>query len=229
MSKYYKLLNIAPPEEVIFKFSGKLGRLSLMWETGEWIITNKRLIFLGKNISFGGKPPFSWDDVFSHFRRKLAFIILLEEISEIKKKKTKIIIRYNPYRTDSMIIDTRELSIGFLNKSYRNYESNLHPLLIDEIYNFLTRTLAPDDSIFCPHCQLRLPQHTTHCLNCDATFNQCKICKFPIVGLDEQIECPNCLSFFHKREFLEWIKIRGHCPNCNFKMNQYIINPLSST
>ena len=224
MFKYYKWLNIAPPEEVIFKFSGKLGRYLLMWETGEWIITNKRLIFLGKKISFDGSP-----NLFSHFRRKLAFIILLEEILEIKKKKTKIIIRYNPYPTDSMIRDIRELAIGFLYKNQRNYESNLHTLLIDEIYNLLIRTLAPDDSIFCPNCQLRLPQHTTHCMNCDATFNQCEICKFPIVGLDEQIECPNCLSFFHKREFLEWIKIRGHCPNCNFKMNQYIISPLNST
>ncbi len=51
----------------------------------------------------------------------------------------------------------------------------------------------------------------------------CIICHFPIYEHQETIKCPYCKKYAHKSDFLEWIKIKGLCPNCHQRLSYRII------
>ena len=46
----------------------------------------------------------------------------------------------------------------------------------------------------------------------------CIVSHLPIYERDEQVSCPKCSKLAHKLYFLEWIKIKGYCPNCGSKL-----------
>ncbi len=46
----------------------------------------------------------------------------------------------------------------------------------------------------------------------------CSVCKLSIDAHEEEIWCPNCHAPAHRTHLLEWIKIKGFCPNCSTKL-----------
>ena len=48
----------------------------------------------------------------------------------------------------------------------------------------------------------------------------CIICHFPIYKNEEVLACPICHSTAHKSDLLEWVKIKGSCPNCGVPLKQ---------
>lgn len=238
---YIHLLTILEPEEIVFKFNGTLGRYFLnwipKWIPGTWIVTNRRLIFLCGNAVYGGT------DFSDYLGRRPAYIFLFAEIDEVIKKKKNILIKYNTGKRNvnltfcgvplqmctGPIRERRELRIGFPNGTYVSYQNyEMRPvdvyqkksILIDLLYEFLMESITKkdlpptpkpsEDLEFCPHCNKPL-------------FNECYLCQYKISKKAEEIQCPICQNYFHRREFLEWIKIHGQCPNCHYKLNQHAL------
>lgn len=44
--------------------------------------------------------------------------------------------------------------------------------------------------------------------------DECPICRKVLLEGDKTEVCPNCLERFHRDHLLEWVKIKGTCPNC---------------
>ena len=216
--KYSNLLNISSPEEIKFNFTGKLGRIALTWKEGEWIITNNRLMFISEDLSFSSRS----DAFFSHFGYPRVLIILLSELRQIIKKETKIIVQYLAFSWEKNL---KELGIGFLPQHFQVYDNHPYSGLLDAIYKYLTGPKeylsAPKESpimFHCPVCKTSLQQTDSTCPNCDTVFNRCAICQFQIFESAEQSQCSFCRSYFHKGEFLEWVKIHARCPVCDSKI-----------
>ncbi|MHA1693951.1 MAG: hypothetical protein ACTSUG_01735, partial [Candidatus Helarchaeota archaeon] len=67
-------------------------------------------------------------------------------------------------------------------------------------------------NIYCPNCGFKIVGKVKNCPNCGREIElsldgKCPICKSN--KHEEIIECPFCKTRFHKRCFLEWIKIKG--------------------
>ncbi len=52
-------------------------------------------------------------------------------------------------------------------------------------------------------------------------IGMCSVCKLAIYSSESVIECPTCHHKAHQLHLLEWIKIRGFCPNCEAHFNKY--------
>ncbi|HUY01047.1 MAG TPA: zinc ribbon domain-containing protein [Candidatus Deferrimicrobium sp.] len=211
---YVKLLNITSPEEIGFNFPGKLGRIGLVWKEGQWIITNGRLIFVADDLFFGGREPFA-----SHFQRPLALILFLNEIREVIKKETKIIVTYLPLSTRYHSSKRVELGIGFYERQYEDYQLKKSSLM-EAIYAFLQNPDNLESKDLCPNCRTEIQQDDVFCPNCGLSFKPCEICKHPILKLEDQTICPYCNSIFHKNEFSKWVINHGRCPICDFEIPQ---------
>jgi hypothetical protein len=207
---FSELLNIRDPEEIKFNFLGKLGRIQLMWKSGRWIITNKRLIFLADDMAFSGRSePFA-----SHFRRPLALILLLSEIKDLIKKETKLIVRYFVHTrwSDATLC---ELGIGFLDKDIQISGNIRYSALLDAIYEYLSGSKTSPTGLICPNCNAPLQENADHCIHCGFSFHLCDLCKTYILDLRTLAQCSFCNSYFHKAEFQNWVKLHARCPICD--------------
>ncbi|NVM29803.1 MAG: hypothetical protein HWN65_13245 [Candidatus Helarchaeota archaeon] len=211
--KFVDLFNFSGSEEVKFNFPCTIGGIffGYDWKFGiNWfkmtrlIITNERLIIISR--------PFK-----DTLKRPINIIIRLEEIREVIKEKKTIRIRYKTYPDQFDHYDVITLKIGFLKHDTHDYKVKDRLNLINEIYDFLTNTETFESHIICPICGIKIPKNGDNCPKCGRLFNQCGICKFYIYDLGEEIQCPSCQNYFHSREFYEWLKIKGNCPNCNTK------------
>ena len=57
-------------------------------------------------------------------------------------------------------------------------------------------------------------------------IGHCIVCDLVIEENDDFITCPRCSALAHKLHLLEWIKIKGYCPNCNNPIKQIDLFPL---
>jgi len=53
------------------------------------------------------------------------------------------------------------------------------------------------------------------CLN---TFLRCRICN-RFIDYGEEVFCPFCNAPYHETEFLEWLKIKAYCKDCNRELD----------
>ncbi len=210
---YIDLFNITSPEEVRLKFEGKIGRIALSWREGQWIITNKRLIFVSDGIFFDARETFG-----RHFQRPLALIILRHEIKQVIKGETKIIVKYTPRSQKIYLAGPKELGIGFFKRHFEIVNRRKYSKLLETVYKHLKN---PEDAISgfnCPRCNALMQKTDIECPKCGTPFKICAICKFQILHLNEQTQCPYCLGYFHKVDLLEWLKVHGTCPICDFRI-----------
>lgn len=56
-------------------------------------------------------------------------------------------------------------------------------------------------------------------LNPDAITGKCIVCKLSIHTSDELLECPHCFMRAHETHLLEWLKVKGMCPNCRTRID----------
>ncbi len=214
---FIKIFNIVPPEEIKFIFPGKIGRNFSSWQNGEWIVTTKRIIFLAEKFDLENKP------LYEHLLNKF-IIVLKEEITEVIKKKTKLIVKYSTYIDGLNRYDTKKFSMGFLNYNFRNYNVKYRTDLINTIHLYLIASKSKGNAQgTCPRCGAGIPANETECLNCESDFKRCEICHYLILEREEKTSCPICKSDFHKREFLEWIKTHGQCPYCHYQLNHHAL------
>ncbi|MFX0132380.1 MAG: hypothetical protein ACFFDN_01915 [Candidatus Hodarchaeota archaeon] len=51
-------------------------------------------------------------------------------------------------------------------------------------------------------------------------FPKCLICRKSIIG-EEIVFCPFCNAPYHKKEFLEWLKVKAHCKICKKELDMW--------
>lgn len=52
---------------------------------------------------------------------------------------------------------------------------------------------------------------------------QCKICKINLESNQEIVHCPECLSVFHLDHLQKWLKVKFHCPICQYDFNELFL------
>ncbi len=73
----------------------------------------------------------------------------------------------------------------------------------------------------CPNCGAVVEMGATSCKNCLIEFQTCGVCKLSI--LDDLVKTPCCESYAHRSHLKEWLKIKGKCPNCREKLEEWDI------
>jgi|GEM_PF-2009760 len=73
----------------------------------------------------------------------------------------------------------------------------------------------------CPICGAFVKRSAISCKNCGEKFQTCIVCNFSI--LESLVETPCCQSFAHRSHLKEWLKIKGKCPNCGEKLEEWEI------
>lgn len=76
----------------------------------------------------------------------------------------------------------------------------------------------------CFSCGSETPGKANFCIYCGKAFAQmidkCSVCNLDITPEDEIAKCPYCGCLSHRDHFLEWVKVRGTCPNCTARLSQ---------
>lgn len=76
----------------------------------------------------------------------------------------------------------------------------------------------PIKKLFCYHCNALLEEVEDGgpivCLNCGKKTRTCEICKGYMVAGEDLIYILECGHIFHKKHFLEWMKVKRICPTC---------------
>jgi hypothetical protein len=78
--------------------------------------------------------------------------------------------------------------------------------------------------INCLYCGSEIPKNAKVCPSCGAERVRCAVCNLDIVSGELFSKCPYCNVLSHREHLLEWIKIRGMCPNCKKKLSEIEIS-----
>ena len=71
----------------------------------------------------------------------------------------------------------------------------------------------------CLYCGSEILENANFCIFCGEARAICSVCNLDIIPGDPIVRCPHCGVLNHKDHLLEWIKVRGYCPNCREKLN----------
>jgi len=74
----------------------------------------------------------------------------------------------------------------------------------------------------CPNCGAAIKMSATSCKKCGEKFQICIICKLSI--LKDHTKTPCCQAYAHRSHLKEWLKIKGKCPNCGEKLEEWEIS-----
>ncbi len=66
----------------------------------------------------------------------------------------------------------------------------------------------------CVICGKELEPGSVKCLVCGEPRYRCMLCKRQIDFSEEWLKCPHCEELAHRTHLLEWIRVKGTCPNC---------------
>lgn len=83
---------------------------------------------------------------------------------------------------------------------------------------FNNKNIYSSKSIICPYCGKYNLIGSKTCKFCFKQFPICVICD-RLITENDIVYCPFCNSPFHKREFLEWLKIKAYCKNCKKELD----------
>jgi predicted RNA-binding Zn-ribbon protein involved in translation (DUF1610 family) len=72
----------------------------------------------------------------------------------------------------------------------------------------------------CFYCGLEIPRDAEYCPHCGESRVRCSVCLGDIASGDQFVKCPNCGVLSHRNHMLEWIKVKGYCPNCRQKLKE---------
>ena len=78
-------------------------------------------------------------------------------------------------------------------------------------------------ALSCPYCGAEIEEGATSCENCLEEFQKCVVCNLPTLDLDDLTKTPCCKTYAHSAHLKEWLKIKGKCPNCGEKLEEWEI------
>lgn len=73
----------------------------------------------------------------------------------------------------------------------------------------------------CPECEATILAEATVCPHCNSPQPVCTVCNNSIVPLDSTLSCPHCGGRAHRIHFLEYLKVKGTCPNCRANLDPH--------
>ncbi|WXG41987.1 MAG: zinc-ribbon domain-containing protein [Candidatus Freyarchaeum deiterrae] len=77
-----------------------------------------------------------------------------------------------------------------------------------------------DKNPYCVYCGTQIHEGDRFCRVCGNVIMYCTLCKRYLFSWENVLECPNCGATCHRDHLLEWIKVKGCCPNCEKRLNQ---------
>lgn len=90
------------------------------------------------------------------------------------------------------------------------------------------RTTSIDQTIqlaMCPHCEATILAEATVCPHCGSPRPTCMVCLLPIEFADAVLVCPHCEGQAHRVHILEYLKVKGSCPNCQADLDEFELIP----
>jgi hypothetical protein len=93
------------------------------------------------------------------------------------------------------------------------------------------RTTSIDRTIqlaMCPHCEATILAEATVCPHCGSPRPTCMVCLLPIEFADAVLVCPHCKGQAHRVHILEYLKVKGSCPNCQADLDEFELIPKMS-
>jgi hypothetical protein len=72
----------------------------------------------------------------------------------------------------------------------------------------------------CFFCGAEIPKNAEYCPRCGEARARCSVCNNDIVSKDLYVKCPYCGALSHREHLLEWIKVKGYCPNCRDRLKE---------
>lgn len=84
------------------------------------------------------------------------------------------------------------------------------------LYNkyYVHKATTPLGKAECQHCGSLIPEKANPCPRCGEFREWCAVCKMDIAPGEATTKCPHCNTKIHSDHFIEWIKVKGYCPNC---------------
>ncbi|MFB0562900.1 MAG: zinc-ribbon domain-containing protein [Candidatus Lokiarchaeia archaeon] len=73
----------------------------------------------------------------------------------------------------------------------------------------------------CPGCGEALYEEANFCPYCGFKLENCIVCNRIIGKEDEITKCLHCSGLAHRDHLLEYIKVKGRCPNCGKGLKKY--------
>jgi hypothetical protein len=80
----------------------------------------------------------------------------------------------------------------------------------------------------CPHCEATILAEATICPHCGSPRPTCMVCLLPIEFTDAVLVCPRCEGQAHRVHILEYLKVKGSCPNCQADLDEFELIPKMS-
>jgi len=80
--------------------------------------------------------------------------------------------------------------------------------------------------VICPKCEATIHAEETVCPHCGSSRPICSVCHHTIEYGESVLSCPHCDARAHRVHILEYLKVKGTCPNCQEDLDEYeLIEP----
>ncbi len=144
--------------------------------------------------------------------------IPIEELSIDELKAKKIALEELLLKLEGQL-ESGEISTDNYMRIYTRYRSDL--ALIDQKLARIEieEIPIPDfEEHKCLFCGEKMPEGAELCPNCGGEREKCSVCLLDIEYGEDFAKCPECGVFSHSDHLLEWLKIKGFCPNCRTEL-----------
>jgi hypothetical protein len=81
------------------------------------------------------------------------------------------------------------------------------------------------DLAVCPTCEATILAEASVCPHCGTPRPICMVCQHPLRFTDSSLQCPYCQGLAHRVHFLEYLKVKGTCPNCHADLDEHELIP----
>ncbi|MEM2146480.1 MAG: zinc-ribbon domain-containing protein [Candidatus Jordarchaeaceae archaeon] len=74
----------------------------------------------------------------------------------------------------------------------------------------------------CSFCGAEISSRSKFCPRCGVARSRCLICN-ELITARTHAKCPYCGTLYHRDHLLEWVMVKGYCPNCGRSLKVFEI------
>jgi uncharacterized Zn-finger protein len=120
------------------------------------------------------------------------------------------------------MLDSKKLTKEEYLESYVKYHTQLAS--IEKQLGQSKKPTTTPRKLKCLFCGSEITNDAETCPNCGKARAKCPVCWNDISPEDRFAKCPYCDTLYHRDHLLEWMKVKGFCPNCQNKLSRKDIN-----